>query len=292
MLATRYDRNSAGWRRLALVAAVIVLLAVCSGITAWVRTAIADSADGPPRGGPVTWANGSDRSPTRSPASTTQSGPPEMLDPSAWKQVAGDEFDGSKLNTSKWVVYSGVTQHTGEAWTPSLCSVSDGMLTLSGLPGPGGQLCGVAWLKDQVYGRWLVRARMPKPANPQFALVCLLWPHDDSKWPAAGEVDYAEEYDPDRANLQGWLHYGERDSQLYVGKIPVDTTQWHTYGVEWEPDHMSFLIDNRVVWKTTNRAAIPTGPMHQTLQLNLNREYPEVPVTTIMQVDWVHIFAP
>lgn len=279
------SREGPGSRVLALAVAVITLLAVATGVTLWVKTATAESASqaaAGPRTSDSETATGDQ--PTNSPR--------EVVDPTQWKQLGGDEFNGSALDTRKWVAYTGVTEHTGENWTPSLCGVAGGELTLAGQPGPGGNLCGVAWLKDQTYGRWLVRARMPKPANPQFALVSLLWPHDDSAWPAAGEIDYAEEYDPQRSNIQGWLHYGKHDSQLYVGKIPVDTTQWHTYGVEWEPDHVSYLIDNQVVWRTTDAEAIPTGPMHQTLQLNLNREYQEVPVTTVMQVDWLHIYAP
>lgn len=298
-MATRYrHRPLRGWRGLALAVAVVALLALCTGITVWVRTTSAGWAVGvAPESRPPATAGGPGASaPTGTDAPdgplSALAGQPEVLDPTKWTQTAGDEFDGSAVNPKKWVVYSGTNDRTGEAWTPSLCTVSDGLLTLRGEPGPAGRLCGLAWLKDQVYGRWLVHARMPFPANPQFALVCLLWPHDDASWPAAGEVDYAEEYDPQRRSLQGFLHYGARDSQLYIGKIPVDTTQWHTYGVEWEPDHVSFLIDNRVVWKTTAPLAIPRGPMHQTLQLNLNREYPEVPVTTEMQVDWVHIYAP
>lgn len=296
-MATRYQhRRLRGWRGLALAIAVVAILALCTGITVWVRAASTGRAAGaiptsPPRAtapghGPPTGTDAPD-----GPLSATV-GQPEILDPTKWTQTAGDEFDGSAVNSKKWVVYSGTNDRTGEAWTPSLCTVSDGLLTLRGQPGPAGRLCGIAWLKDQVYGRWLVRARMPFPANPQFALVCLLWPHDDSAWPAAGEVDYAEEYDSQRQSLEGFLHYGAHDSQLYIGKIPVDTSQWHTYGVEWEPDHVSFMIDDRVVWKTTATMAIPRGPMHQTLQLNLNREYPELPVTTVMQVDWVHIYAP
>lgn len=277
---------------LTLLVVLIALLCVAAGVTVWVRAGTADpaaAANGPDQSVAVPGHSGSAQAPDEAyqPAIL-----PDTVDPSKWTQTGGDEFNGSKIDNTKWIQYTGTNDSTGENWTPSLCSESGGMLTLQGVAGPDGKLCGMAWLKDQTYGRWIIRARMLKPANPQFALVSLLWPENDSSWPAAGEVDYAEEYDPNRAYIQGWLHYGKHDSQLYTGRIPVDTSQWHTYGVEWEPGHVSFFIDNVVTWETTETRAIPTGPMHQTLQLNLNREYKEVDVPSVMQVDWLHIYAP
>lgn len=279
---------------LTLLVVLIALLSIVAGVTVWVQTSNTEqTADASASEQPVNPPGHSVPPAAQAPDAGSQPAIlPETVDPSKWTQTGGDEFDGNSINNAKWIQYTGTNDSTGENWTPSLCSVADGVLNLRGEAGRAGKLCGMSWLKNQTYGRWIIRARMPKPGNPQFALVSLLWPEDDSSWPQAGEVDYAEEYDANRAFIQGWLHYGEHDSQLYTGKIPVDTSQWHTYGVEWEPDHVTFFIDNVVTFKTTETRAIPTGPMHQTLQLNLNREYKEVDVPSLLQVDWLHIYAP
>lgn len=178
--------------------------------------------------------------------------------------VARDDFTGPVVDTSKWIVYNGYDPFSGENWLASNAVIESGTLALHGRA--DGSVGGVAWIGNQTYGLWEVDARFSAPADPELCPVFMLWPADDDTWPSAGELDFAEVYDPDRQYVEGWLHYDPTDMQDYAGLYPVDLTQWHTFAVEWRADHVSYLVDGVPWWTTTSH--IPTGPMHLVMQID------------------------
>jgi licheninase len=128
-----------------------------------------------------------------------------------------------------------------------------------------GNSAGMAWNPGQMYGRWEVRVKSPV-ASPNYHSVLLLWP-DAEDWPAGGEIDFMEIFDPTRQNVSASLHYS-RLNQVDSANITIDATQWHNWAVEWTPQKITIYVDG-VPWaSTTNTAHFPPRPMHLCIQLD------------------------
>jgi hypothetical protein len=105
-----------------------------------------------------------------------------------WQQTDGDEFDGKKIDTSRWRVYDGFNTSSKETLSSKQCSLSAGVLTITGLANAAGTTCGLAWLSNRTFGRWELRARFSAPADHDFNPVFLLWPAADDDWQQTGEI--------------------------------------------------------------------------------------------------------
>lgn len=207
-----------------------------------------------------------------------------------WQRIDGDEFDGTKVDSKKWFVYQGFDEASNTTWSSKQCTVTGGVLTLTGARDSVGTTCGLAWQGDRVYGRWEVRARFPAPAAIAYDPVFLLWPENDDK-AAVGEIDFAEEYDPNRQYIESWLH-GPGDRQVAYERKYVDLTQWHNFAVEWQAGHITCYLD-AVPWVGyDNPAFVPPQPMHLVLQQNfVPRTKADVPpMKSTVEVDWVRIY--
>lgn len=207
-----------------------------------------------------------------------------------WQQIGADEFDGTKVDTAKWAAYDDYNDVSQTMWSAKQCSVAGGMLILTGAHDDAGSTCGLAWQGDQVYGRWEVRARFPVPAAIAYDPVFLLWPQNDDK-AGVGEIDFAEEYDPNRQYIESWLH-GPGDRQVAYERKYVDLTQWHNFAVEWEASHITSYIDGVAWLGYADPAFIPSQPMHLTVQQGFTpRTKADVPpITSTVDVDWVRIY--
>lgn len=117
---------------------------------------------------------------------------------------------------------------------------------------------------EQPYGRWEVRAKMPEGAG--------IWPglwmipmggkpnpdpveHSGGKvdcgWPHSGEIDVLETWsdDPNKAS-QGFIQGNcEKDIDMRLGfdRKGLDLVhQFHTYGVQWDLNTISFYVDDKI----------------------------------------------
>jgi beta-glucanase (GH16 family) len=195
-----------------------------------------------------------------------------------------EEFTG---DLSGWSLYDSVGHAGNGTRTPSAATVSGGVLTISG--DANGDAEGMAWNPGVTYGRWEARMRAPV-ADKDYHAVLLLWP-DSENWPDDGEVDFMENSDPTRRRTEFFLHFGNgtEDGAQLMGAVNVDATRWHNWAVEWAPDHITAYLDGKRWWTTTDAAALPPGPMHMTVQLDLFRT-PGGLTPSSMQVDWVHYY--
>lgn len=176
------------------------------------------------------------------------------------------------------------TTHSSDphARVPSLVGVSNGILHIitRGDEGSGLCLCGAGAKPDKPYGRWDVRAKASVNADHGFAI--LLWPNSNV-WPQDGEIDIAEFPGDNRSLLQATVHYGSTNQKI-MKFTHGNFAKWHTYSVIWRPSSIRFLLDGRTVLRVTNRAAIPTTPMHLALQAGVN-EGGSVPSDTSATLD-------
>jgi beta-glucanase (GH16 family) len=210
-----------------------------------------------------------------------------------WTLVAHDEFDGDALDEHLWSPYRGRTTADVGRHDPDNITVSDGTLKLTSHSDTS---AGLAWDEGQTYGRWEVRAR--SQAGAGYGPVVLLWP-DAEDWPEGGEIDIVELPKPERAKAHFTVHWGEDNHQ--DGKsVEGDFTQWHTFAVEWTPQHVAGFVDGEEVYRTTERDAIPPRSMHLAMQQDIGPygdgwiPAPDgsTPQTCTLEVDWVRIYAP
>ena len=125
----------------------------------------------------------------------------------------------------------------------------------------------------------------------------LLWP-DSEDWPEDGEIDIMEIPKGDRTKAYFTVHWGEHNTQD-GGSAAGDFTQWHTFAVEWTPDHVSGFVDGEQVYRTDKPEANPPGPMHFAMQQDIGPYGDDwipapdagTPATCTFEVDWVRIYA-
>jgi beta-glucanase (GH16 family) len=213
--------------------------------------------------------------------------PPEL----PWRQVAGDEFNGDALDLSTWGPYDSVGGFGNGLRRPEAISVSDGTLKITARGEVSG---GMGHDFGQLHGRWEFRART-EPGRGLGSAV-LLWP-DSEQWPEDGEVDIMEVPGENRELAHFVLHWGE-DNNIHGGSVPGNFANWHTFAVEWLPDRITWFVDGVKQYENTDPEAIPTTPMHLTVQLDMGPKtdwLPEPDETTpeevSLEVDWVRVYA-
>lgn len=187
-----------------------------------------------------------------------QDSPP---DNPAFKEVAdaSTDFPGDSLDQSLWGVYDSPGNQGVGLRRPSAISVGNNELTITGKGNVSG---GMAETHSQIYGRWVIRARMDKGTG--YGPAILLWP-DSEHWPEDGELDIVELPSGDRSEAVMTSHYGSTNEQLGQSAFG-DYSQWHTYAVDWLPNEVIFYIDGIARYTITDPAAIPTKPMHLAIQ--------------------------
>jgi beta-glucanase (GH16 family) len=208
-----------------------------------------------------------------------------------WRLVASDEFDGPSLDTGRWEVYNGAGNGGVGLRRPSAISQAGGELRITGRGDVSG---GISWRGGRTYGRWEVRARIDHGNG--YAPAILLWPSSNN-WPAEGEIDLTEVPNGDRQASHFTLHWGSQNSQDGV-QSSGDFSQWHTFAVEWQPDHVTAFVDGRAVYTNNDPAAIPRHLMQLALQNDVGpygwipaRDAATPPEVTL-HIDWARIYAP
>ncbi|NWJ69933.1 glycoside hydrolase family 16 protein [Pseudonocardia sp. ICBG1122] len=191
-----------------------------------------------------------------------------------------DQFEGTAVSDA-WNVYDGPGHGGNGRRTPDAISVADGRLTITG--SENGDAGGMAWTGSQQFGRWEGCVRSPAPAASSLHTLLLLWPSAEN-WPVGGEVDFMEISDGARQKVEGFLHYGEDNSQTQ-GSVEVDASQWHAFAVEWTPDQITYLVDGEPWFTDSDPSHNPPGPMHLTIQLDYFGG--DASGGAEMNVDWV-----
>jgi licheninase len=146
---------------------------------------------------------------------------------------------------------------------------------------------GMGWNSGQLFGRWEVCAKST-PASPNYHSVLLLWP-DSERWPADGEIDFMEIFDPQRQNVTASvLHVWPEDAGAvdhnYHTSIPIDATGWHSWAVEWTRDLVIGYVDGNEWFRVGQH--VPRTSMHLCIQLdNFGGDVSE---GGQLAVDWAH----
>jgi len=139
---------------------------------------------------------------------------------------------------------------------------------------------------SQTYGYFEMRAKLPpgKGLWPAFWLL----PADQS-WPP--EIDVMECVS-DPTTVHSTVHSNLRTAEDYVAHISPGA--FHTFAVEWDPQHIAFFVDNR---KTGEQGTPPDldKPMYMLANLAVGGNWPGNPDATTrfpakMIIDYVHAY--
>jgi beta-glucanase (GH16 family) len=247
---------------------------------------------------------------------------------SPWICTFVDNFDGYKLDTSKWAVqetYTSGYQNGGECFvnSPNNVSVADGVLSLTARREASGFLCqypGGSYSTQytsgmvstygrfsQAYGRFEIRAKFPAAQVAGLQSALWLWPNDPYKygaWPGSGEIDIAEAYSqyPDR--VIPYIHYNTSltDSSVTNNYCMIsDVSAFHSYVAEWTPTQITIMYDGQTcLAHELNPSAPLTGSqpfdqpfivaLTQALGQGSNAVTASTPLPATTQVDYVRVW--
>lgn len=104
---------------------------------------------------------------------------------------------------------------------------------------------------DWLYGRFEIRARLPRGVGTWPAIWMLPTDWQYGGWPASGEIDIMEHVGYDPGVIHGTIHtekYNHIKQTQKEGKITISDAQdeFHVYIVDWTADKMDFYVDDRL----------------------------------------------
>jgi len=236
--------------------------------------------------------------------------------PSSDQLLFDDEFDGDQLDLTKWYrCYNWADETTGCSDGPPYdlewfwkynVSVSGGMLNLtarkhdrgheytSGIVTTGGSPTAPPSFTFQ-YGYMEMSAQFP-PGKGMWPAFWLL-PADGS-WPP--EIDAMEWLGNTPTIDYATIHWGiERHGHHPSSGTSYDTGEdlsagFHTYGVDWQADYVTWYFDGQPIKKFTRVADIPHKPMYIIVNLAVGGWIGPPDKTNhfpaVMQVDYVRVW--
>jgi beta-glucanase (GH16 family) len=187
-----------------------------------------------------------------------------------WACTFSDDFDGTSLDTSKWIAQrtatSGYTSGKTACFvdSPNNVSVSNGTLQLTARTEASpftcsdptgnfntqytsGMVSTAGGRFSQAYGRFEVRARVSSARLSGLQSSFWLWPVDANKygaWPASGEIDIAELYSQYADRAIPYIHYSSADPNVTNNSCIIGSPDaFHTYAVEWSPSTIKVIYD-------------------------------------------------
>ncbi len=220
-----------------------------------------------------------------------------------WNIVWSDEFNGTSVDTNIWTYDLGNSSGWGnnelEYYTSSSQNsyVSNGFLHIVALrQSIGGFDYTSARLKTEglygaEYGRFEFRASLPAGVGFWPALWMLGANIGTAGWPGCGEIDVMENNGFDLTQVQGSLHSGSDETQIY--KLPGGSvTNLHSYTLEWTTNAISWYVDGlryetQTLW-TDSLGPYPTPfnqPFFIIMNLAVGGDYVSNPTTNSINAD-------
>jgi beta-glucanase (GH16 family) len=174
-----------------------------------------------------------------------------------WKLVWQDEFDGNKLDESKWDVPD--HKRRDGWWSPKAVSLDgDGNLAISTLKDGDRYLDACVRTRgkfEHAHGYYVARIKLQNQPGHWSAF----WLYNSSVGKIGDEgrdgteIDIMEKpWRDDRVqHALHWDGYGkEHRSEGHVAKVPGVMDGWHTFSLWWKADEYVFYVDGKETWRT------------------------------------------
>jgi beta-glucanase (GH16 family) len=181
-----------------------------------------------------------------------------------WELIWSDEFDGTELDGTKWSYQYGTGASEGlSAWgnaelqyytdRPQNIFVQNGRLHIVAREeSHGGMGYTSARIRsihkgDWRYGRFEVRAKLPKGRGLWPAIWMMPTDAVYGRWPASGEIDIMELVGHESDLVHGTIHYGPPHTysggshRRSAGDFSED---FHTFAIEWERGEIRWYVDD------------------------------------------------
>ncbi|NUK05614.1 glycoside hydrolase family 16 protein [Streptomyces lunaelactis] len=233
-----------------------------------------------------------------------------------WRLVFNDDFNGSKLDTDRWATCydwnrDGCTNSGNDElqwYLPDQVSVGGGHLTLgaerrstkasdgrtypwtSGMISTGRDHWDGRPRRTFTYGYFEAAIRIP----PEAGMFPAFWMMPASRY-TPPELDIMEFFETTQ-QLHMYVHWRDREGvqQREGGTYgPADfPAGYHVFGLLWEPDGLTWYVDDVKRFRVTDPARIPNVPME--VLINLAVGVPDPPPPSVdsarMRVDWVRVW--
>ena len=195
---------------------------------------------------------------------------PVISDTSAWLLVWFDEFDGAGIDDEKWnklLWRPGWVNNESQAYTDRDTNlfIRDGKLVIRGLIEPGyagtdysgtdyvadftsGRV-NTAGLASWTYGKFDIRAKLPK-GNGSWPAIWMLGSNISTVgWPHCGEIDIMEHVGHDDGNIHASIHTTDFNHMIGTQKsgqviVPTATDSFHVYSLEWDSTYIRYLVND------------------------------------------------
>ncbi len=192
--------------------------------------------------------------------------------PGGWTLAWADEFNGNKLDRSKWDYELGVVRNKGASQTyikkavrvrngkliittrakETRCSTykkgsEDWREQLRTQPYSSGSITTKGKMDFEPGSRLEVRAKLPS-AKGSWPAIWMIH-HNGKPWPACGETDLMEHITQETNTCYSTFHWGANGSNQHrnCGKkrlIEGMCGGWHVYSLEWTQEEMTISVDN------------------------------------------------
>jgi beta-glucanase (GH16 family) len=232
----------------------------------------------------------------------SKTAPPKLERP-GWTLTFHDEFDGSTLDTSKWLdrYWHGRTHSNNEQqyYAPDGYEVRDGSLRLiarrremGGMPYTSGMVCGFDRFAQE-YGRFEIRAKFP-PGKGMWPAFWLL--PADKKWPP--EIDVLEILGHQMTTVHMTNHWKDpatrknlNEGGKWVG--PDFGADFHVFAAEWSKGLIVWYVDGVERFRSTR--GVPDGPMYVIANLAVGGDWPGNPDAStvfpgVMEIDYIRVY--
>ncbi|KQP61127.1 hypothetical protein ASF41_22860 [Methylobacterium sp. Leaf111] len=251
---------------------------------------------------------------------------------SAYTQTFGDEFDTFNVNTGtgstgtwtqlyprtgmaahttvdhgsiQYFTFPGDTDAFGDAVTVNPFALQDGVLSISmnpvapedqpkfsGYQYTSGMINSIGSF-SQTYGYFEIRAKLAAGTGLHDAFWML---PVDGGWPP--ELDIVEQRGSDPTHLINGIHAVDDGLQRNVSKtlfVETATTEFHTYGLDWEPDYLTWYVDGVAQWTTPTLPGMDK-PMYLIANIGGGSDWAGDPDSTTpfpatMQIDYIRAYA-
>ena len=146
---------------------------------------------------------------------------------------------------------------------------------------------------SQTYGYFEMRAQLPAGQG--------LWPAfwllpENGSWPP--EIDAMEMLGNNPGTYYTSIHSGTAANEVNAGQadnVGDTSTGYHTYGVDWEPDYITYYFDGQQVYKVATPSDMDT-PMYMIANLAVGGAWPgnadaTTPFPANMNIDWIRAYS-